>query len=87
VPRNDPSIYEKGLHPLHIDAELLKICANPDCASYQPRRSDMGMIVMLNGGPIAWASVLGKAISTSSSQAKINAATGEGIASIIAYAY
>jgi hypothetical protein len=33
------------------------------------------MIVMLNGGPIAWTSVLGKTISTSSCEAEINAAT------------
>jgi hypothetical protein len=75
TPRNVPYIYEKGMHPLHNDTDLLKVFADSDYASDQSRRSTMGMIVMLNGGPIAWASVLGKTISTSSCEAEINAAT------------
>jgi hypothetical protein len=69
APRNVPYIYEKGKHPLHDDTDLLKVCADSDFAGDQSRRSTMGMIVMLNGGPVAWASILGKTISTSSCEA------------------
>jgi hypothetical protein len=34
----------------------------------------MGMVIMLNGGPIAWSSVLGKTVATSTCEAEINAA-------------
>jgi hypothetical protein len=75
IARNVPSIYQGGKHPLHDDSDLLKVFADSDYASDQSRRSTMGMVVMLNGGPIAWASVLGKTISTSSCEAEVNAAT------------
>jgi ATP-dependent Zn protease len=67
----------------------LKVCADSDYGSDQSRRSTLGMIAMLNGGLIAWASVLGKTISTSSCEAEINAATftAKEIVTYIAYAY
>ena len=34
----------------------------------------MGMVIMMNGGPIAWASTLGKTVATSTCEAEINAA-------------
>ena len=34
----------------------------------------MGSVVMLNGGPICWTSVLGKTVATSTCEAEVNAA-------------
>ena len=34
----------------------------------------MGIVVMLNGGPVSWTSVLGKTVATSTCEAEVNAA-------------
>ena len=37
-------------------------------------RSTVGMIIMMNGGPISWGSVLGKTVALSTFEAEVNAA-------------
>jgi len=34
----------------------------------------MGIVIMLNGGPVSWSSILGKTVATSTCEAEINAA-------------
>lgn len=70
-------IYENGLHPLDQTKSvpsLLKVFGDSDYAMDYTRRSTMGIVVMLNGGPVSWTSVLGKTVATSTCEAEINAA-------------
>jgi hypothetical protein len=73
-PANIPLIYEKGKHPLENGSNLLQTFADSDYAMDESRRSTMGMVIMLNGGPIAWSSILGKTVAMSTCEAEINAA-------------
>ena len=45
-----------------------------DYAADSSRRSTQGIVVMMNGGPISWSSVLGKTICTSTAEAEVTAA-------------
>ena len=67
-------IFEKGEHPLNNGKNLLRIFADSDYAMSHTMRSTMGIVIMLNGGPISWTSVLGKTVATSTCEAEINAA-------------
>ncbi len=67
-------IFERGKHPLDNGVNLLQTFADSDYAMDDTRRSTMGMVIMLNGGPVAWSSVLGKTVATSTCEAEINAA-------------
>ena len=71
---NVPIMYEGAQHPLDNGANLLQTFADSDYAAGITRRSTMGSVVMLNGGPISWSSVLGKTVATSTCEAEINAA-------------
>jgi hypothetical protein len=74
---NTLKIYENGLHPLDqqkTEANLLKVYGDSDYAMDYTRRSTMGIVVMLNGGPVSWTSVLGKTVATSTCEAEVNAA-------------
>ena len=71
---NVPIMYEGAQHPLDNGANLLQTFADSDYAADITRRSTMGSVVMLNGGPISWSSVLGKTVATSTCEAEINAA-------------
>ena len=73
-PVNTPVIFERGKHPLDNGVNLLQSFVDSDYAMDETRRSTMGMVTMLNGGPISWASVLGKTVATSTCEAEINAA-------------
>jgi hypothetical protein len=71
---NVPVIYEAAKHPLDNGTNRLKVFCDSDYASDDSRRSLMGNVIMLNGGPIAWTSVLGKTVCTSTAEAEVSAA-------------
>ena len=52
----------------------LTVFADSDYAEDASRRSRQGTIVMMNGGPVAWASILGKTICCSTAEAEVMAA-------------
>ena len=85
---NDPQIYEKGSAVVKsIDDRL--VASTPPPSANTPhmyvdadfagdantRRSTSGMIVMMNGGPISWASRLQKLCAQSTAESEIYAAT------------
>jgi len=51
-----------------------RIFSDSDYAVDYTRRSTMGIIIILHGGPIAWTSTLGKTVATSTCEAEVNAA-------------
>ena len=71
---NTPLVYERGVHPLSDSSNMLKVFADSDYAMDSTRRSTMGCVIMLNGGPISWTSTLGKTVATSTCEAEVNAA-------------
>jgi hypothetical protein len=71
---NVPVIYEQAAHPLSNGKNFLQTFVDSDYAMDQTRRSTMGKVLMLNGGPISWGSVLGKTVATSTCEAEVNAA-------------
>jgi hypothetical protein len=74
VATNVPLMYEGANHPLDDGLNRLQTFADSDYAGDQTKRSTMGTLIMLNGGPISWGSVLGKTVATSTCEAEINAA-------------
>ena len=48
--------------------------ADSDYAADETRRSTMGIVTMLNGGPISWTSTLGKTVALSTCEAEVMAA-------------
>jgi hypothetical protein len=72
--RNVPRMYEGARHPLDNGRNQLQTFADSDYAADDTRRSTMGIIVFLNGGPISWTSTLGKTVATSTCEAEVNAA-------------
>ena len=71
---NIAQMYEGAKHPLDDGKNLVQTFADSDYASDDTKRSTMGMVVMLNGGPVSWGSILGKTIATSTCEAEVNAA-------------
>ena len=71
---NRPLMYEGAKHPLDDGKNLLQTFADSDYAADDTKRSTMGIVTMMNGGPISWASILGKTVSTSTCEAEVNAA-------------
>jgi len=69
-----PLIFEKGKHPLDDGSSPFQIFSDSDYAVDYTRRSTMGIVIMLHGGPIAWTSTLGKTVATSTCEAEVNAA-------------
>ena len=69
-----PLMYEGATHPLDNGHNRLQVFADSDYAADQSRRSTMGSIVMMNGGPVSWSSVLGKTVAMSTCEAEVNAA-------------
>jgi hypothetical protein len=69
-----PLMYAGAQHPLSNGANLLQVFADSDYAGDETRRSTMGTVTMMNGGPISWSSVLGKTVATSTCEAEVNAA-------------
>ena len=67
-------MYEGATHPLDNGKNLLQTFADSDYAADETRRSTMGYVIMLNGGPIMWSSVLGKTVAMSTCEAEVNAA-------------
>ena len=67
-------IYEGAKHPLDDGINQLQTFADSDYAGDETKRSTMGMVIMLNGGPIAWSSTLAKTVALSTCEAEINAA-------------
>jgi hypothetical protein len=67
-------IYEGAKHPLDDGTNRLQTFADSDFASDETRRSTMGILIMLNGGPIAWSSTLAKTVALSTCEAEVNAA-------------
>ena len=72
---NEARVYEGAKHPLDNGLNRLQVFADSDYAMDSTHRSTMGNVIMLNGGPIAWSSILGKTIATSTCEAEVNAAT------------
>jgi len=71
---NTPRVYERAVHPLDNGKNHLQTFADSDYAMDQTRRSTMGIVLMMNGGPVAWSSTLGKTVATSTCEAEVNAA-------------
>ena len=72
--RNVPVVFEKAKHPLDDGTNKTQVFADSDYAADESRRSTMGGVIMQNGGPISWFSVLGKTVALSTCEAEINAA-------------
>ena len=72
--RNLPRMFEGAQHPLNNGSNLLQTFSDSDYAADSSRRTTMGIIVFLNGGPISWTSTLGKTVATSTCEAEVNAA-------------
>ena len=71
---NVPEFYAQGRHPKCDGSNLLSVFADSDYAMDETRRSTMGSVIMLNGGPISWGSVLQKTVATSTCEAEVVAA-------------
>ena len=77
-----PVIFEGAKHPKDDGvrgaaaetSEILKVYADSDFAGDETRKSTMGLVVVMNGGPVAWSSTLGKSVATSTAEAEIYAA-------------
>jgi hypothetical protein len=67
-------MYEGAKHPLDNGLNRLQTFVDSDYAADETRRSTMGGVTMLNGGPISWFSVLGKSVATSTCEAEVNVA-------------
>ena len=67
-------MYEGVKHPLDDGTNKTNVFADSDYAADESRRSTMGDIVLQNGGPISWFSILGKTVALSTCEAEINAA-------------
>ena len=52
----------------------LQVFADADYAADYTRRSTYGYVFMLNNGPVAWGSNLGKTVATSTCEAEVSAA-------------
>ena len=74
IEKSIPVIYEGAKHPLDNGTNLLSTFADSDFAGDDTRRSTIGMVIMMNGGPISWCSVLGKTVALSTCEAEVNAA-------------
>ena len=72
--RNVPMVFEQAKHPLDDGTNKTKVFADSDYAADESRRSTMGCVIMQNGGPISWFSVLDKTVALSTCEAEINAA-------------
>jgi hypothetical protein len=72
--KNVPVFYEKAKHPLDDGKNLQQVFVDSDFAQDESRRSTMGCVVMCNGGPISWFSILGKTVALSTCEAEIMAA-------------
>ena len=71
---NIPRMYEGARHPLDNGVNRMQVFADSDYAMDYSRRSTMGNVIMLNGGPVSWSSILGKTVATSTCEAEVNAA-------------
>ena len=72
--RNVPLFFEGAKHPLDNGKNRQQVFVDSDYAADESRRSTMGCLVMLNGGPVSWFSILGKTVALSTCEAEINAA-------------
>ena len=72
--KNMPRIHEGAKHPLDNGLNRLQTFADSDYAGDETKKSTYGTVVMMNGGPIAWSSTMGKTIATSTCEAEIHAA-------------
>ena len=72
--RNMLVMHVEAKHPLDNGLNRLQVFADSDYAGDETRKSTYGRIVMMNGGPIAWSSTLGKTVATSTCEAEIHAA-------------
>ena len=72
--KNIPFMFEGAKHPLDDGKNHLQTFADSDYAADETRRSTMGSVIMMNGGPISWSSVLGKTVAMSTCEAEVNAA-------------
>jgi len=72
--RHVPVIYEGAKHPLDNGLNRLQTFADSDYAGDETRKSTYGTVILMNGGPIAWSSTMGKTIAMSTCEAEIHAA-------------
>ena len=72
--KSTPLMYEGATHRIDDGHNRLQVFADSDYAADQSRRSTMGSVLMMNGGPVSWASVLGKTVAMSTCEAGVNAA-------------
>ena len=67
-------MFEGAKHPLDDGKNHLQACAGSGYAADETRRSAMGSVIMMNGGPISWSSVLAKTVAMSTCETEVNAA-------------
>ena len=60
-----PVIHEGAKHPLYNGLNRLQTFADSDYAGDETKKSTYGTVIMMNCGPIAWSSTMGKPIATS----------------------
>jgi histone deacetylase 1/2 len=67
-------IHTGGVHPNTTATNHLQVFCDADYAMDYTRRSTSGMVIMLNGGPVAWSSALQKSTAQSTAESEIIAA-------------
>jgi hypothetical protein len=69
-----PLLFEAAKHPLDDGTNSLQVFVDSDYAGDITRKSTYGYVFMLNGGPVAWSSTLGKTVALSTCEAEVSAA-------------
>ena len=69
-----PLLFEAAKHPLDDGTNSLQVFVDSDYAADITRKSTYGYVFMLNGGPVAWSSTLGKTVALSTCEAEVSAA-------------
>ena len=69
-----PIMYEGAMGPLDDGGNMHQTSTDSGYTADDTKRSAIGIVTMVNGGPVSWASILGREISTSTCEAKVNAA-------------
>jgi len=67
-------MFEGAKHPFDDGKNHLQAFADSGYAADETRRSTTGSVIMMNGGPVSWSSVLGKVVAMSTCEAEVNAA-------------
>ena len=67
-----PLVFAGARHPLDNGNNFLQIFADSDYAADETRRTTTGNLIMMNSGPFAWTSILGKTVPASTFEAEVS---------------